>query len=126
MYRVFLIVKLTLHVEALITPLSHLLFNLVFRILSITFSRQVELKSRAKKSRVCQDFQEFTWGNFYNNFNLVNTFNDLLTYIISRRVPTKIIRCHITDKAWFDDNCINAFNNKQNACHLWKHTRCQL
>ena len=70
--------------------------------------------------------QEASWGNIYNSPDSISSLNDLLNSTISRRVPTKTIRRRLTDKAWFDDNCINAFNDKQSAYNLWKRNRSQL
>ena len=110
------IVLLTLHLKTRIILLSHLLFNLVFAF----------LKSRVDWSRVCQDLQESRWGNVYNRPDSVHAFNELFISIISRRVPTSIIRRRLTENACFNDNCINAFNNKNNDYPLWKCNRTQL
>ena len=93
---------------------------------SISFILQLgycipSLKSCVKWSRVRQ---EFTWGNVYNSPNSVNAFNELLTFIISRIVLTKIRR--LTDKARFDCNCINDIIDKQNVYYLWKYSTTQL
>ena len=125
MHRVLSIVLLTLRLETRIIDYSSISFTLQlgFYIPSITFSRQIYLKSRVDWSRICQDLQESTRGGVYNSPDSVNAFNDLLISIISRIVPTKIIRRRLTDEAWFDDNCINAFNDKQNAYRLCECNR---
>ena len=66
------------------------------------------------------------WSDVYNDPDPVVSLNDKLTSIIRRRVPTKIIKHRIKDKPWFNDDCINAFNDKQYAYRLWRQNRSQL
>ena len=44
--------------------------------------------------------------------------NELLSLLVGRYVPTKVIRVRNKDKPWFDDQCRHAFGPKQEA-HLW-------
>ena len=41
--------------------------------------------------------------------NTVEVLNELLSLLVGRRVPTKVIRVRNTDKPWFDDRCRHAF-----------------
>ena len=38
--------------------------------------------------------------------------NKVITSLIGRRVPSKIINRKANDKAWFNEDCANAFHNK--------------
>ena len=44
--------------------------------------------------------------------------NELLSLLVGRYVPTKVIRVRNKDKPWFDDPCRQAFVLKHEA-HLW-------
>ena len=41
-------------------------------------------------------------------------FNKVITSSFDRRVLYKFIRQKVNNKAWFNEDCVNAFNNKQN------------
>ena len=56
------------------------------------FKRQVYLKSCVDWSHVRQDIPEYTWGKVYNSPDTANVFNELFISIITRNIPTKIIR----------------------------------
>ena len=49
----------------------------------------------------------------------MEVLNEHLSLLAGRYVPTKIIRVRNKDKTWFDDQCVRAFDLKQEA-----HLRC--
>ena len=53
----------------------------------------------------------------------MSEFNKVFTSLIMRGVPSKVIRRKKNDKAWFNEDCVIAFYNKQNAYHLWSQTK---
>ena len=53
----------------------------------------------------------------------MSELNKVITSLIDRRVPSKIIKRKVNDKAWFNEDCVNAFHNKQNAYRLWSQNR---
>ena len=46
-------------------------------------------------------------------------FNKVINSLIGRRVSSKFIRRTVNDKIWFNEDCVNAFYNKQNAYRFW-------
>ena len=84
----------------------------------ITFSRKVFIKSRADWVGVRADVQSIRWGDVYGAVCPITHLNQLLTGIISRRIPSKIIKTRMNDKPWFNDTCLQAFRDKQTAYRL--------
>ena len=54
----------------------------------------------------------------YKSPNPVSDLNKVITSLINRRVPSKVIRRKGNDKSWFNKDCVNTFHNKQNAYRL--------
>ena len=92
----------------------------------ITFSRKVYIKSHINWDNVRLDFMNIKWSEIFHSRCPVSSLNTCLTNIISRRVPSKIIRTRMKDKAWFNDDCRRAFNDKQSAYKLWKRNPTQI
>ena len=59
----------------------------------------------------------------YNSLDSVFELNSIINSMIARNVPSKVIRQNINDRAWFNENCVNAFHDKQNAYHVWSENR---
>ena len=92
---------------------------MAFKIFNISFSRKVYLKSHIDWSRVGDDLFNHNWSVVYNSPNPVSELNRVITSLIIRSVPSKVIRRKVNDKAWFNKDCVNVFHNKQNAyCSL--------
>ena len=49
--------------------------------------------------------------------------NDGFERIIVRCIPSRVIKFHIKDKAWFNEDCKRANLAKQEACQLWRRNR---
>ena len=98
---------------------------LEFTIPDITISRQVYLKSQVNWDNVCMDIGLIHWNTIFKSNDPVAALNTCLLEILHRRVPSKIIKSRIKDKAWFDNDCKCAFDNKQAAYHLWRRNRSQ-
>ena len=96
---------------------SSILFSVKmgFKIPNITFSWKVYLKSRVDWPCVGEDLCNFNCSAVYNSPNPVSELNKVITSLINRRIPSKIIKQKVNDKAWFNEDCVNAFHNKQNA-----------
>ncbi|KAK3894304.1 hypothetical protein Pcinc_001927 [Petrolisthes cinctipes] len=100
--------------------------NLEFTVPDITITRKVYLKSRVNWDNVCDDVTNIQWNHILRSDDPVSSLNNSLLEILNRRVPSKLIKSRIKDKAWFDDDCKRAFNNKQAAYHRWRRGRNQL
>ena len=104
----------------------HCKICLEFTIPDITISRQVYLKSRVNWDNVCMDVDRIHWNTIFKSNDPVLALNTCLLEILHRRVPSKIIKSRIKDKAWFDNDCRRAYDDKQAAYHLWRRNRSQL
>ena len=66
-------------------------------------------------------------GVVYNSPNPVSELNRVITSLIDKRVPFKVIRRKVNNKAWFNENYANAFHdNKMHTVsgHWIDHTFC--
>ena len=78
----------------------------------ISFSvKKMYLKSCVDWPCVGEDLHNFNWSAFYNSPNPVSELNKVITSLINRRIPSKIIKQKVNDKAWFNEGCVNAFHN---------------
>ena len=83
----------------------------------------VYLKNRTDWTAVNRDLAGVQWSGIYRSDNPIEMLNDTLVSIIRRRVPTKVIKSRMKDKAWFDDECRSAYQDKQEAYGLWSRNR---
>ena len=91
----------------------------------ITISRRVYLKSHVNWDNVCHEIERLQWNVIFRASDPVSALNAGLLDILHRRVPSKIIKSRLRDKAWFNDDCKRAFQDKQAAYHLWRRNRSQ-
>ena len=63
--------------------------------------------------------RDLPWCNIWSSDNPVDVLNELLSLLVGRYVPTKIIRVRNKDKPWFDDQCRRVFDLKQEAHLRW-------
>ena len=73
--------------------------NFNFKIPNNKFSQNVYLKSRVDWPRVSEDLCNFNWSAVYNSLNPVSELNKAITFLIDRRVPSKVIKGKVNDKA---------------------------
>ena len=66
---------------------------------------------------------DLPWRNIWSAGNPVEVLNEHLLLLVGRFVPTKVIRVSNKDKPWFDDQCRNAFDLKQEAHLRWTRGR---
>ena len=52
----------------------------------------------------------------FNSPDPIFELNMVINSMIDRHVPSKVIKHN--DRAWFNDECVNAFHDKQNAYHI--------
>ena len=86
-----------------------------FKIPNITFSHKMYLKLRVHWPLVGEDLFNSDWSAVYNSSNSVTQFHKVINSLIDRRIPSKFIRQKVDHIAWFNEDCVNAFRNKQNA-----------
>ena len=52
-------------------------------------------------------------GVVYNSPNPVSELNRVITSLIDKRVPFKVIRRKVNNKAWFNENYANVFHDNK-------------
>ena len=80
-----------------------------FKIPNIIFSPKVYLKSNVNWPQVGDDILNHSYSVVYNSLNPVSELNNVITSIIDRRVPSKVIKQKVNDKDKFNIDCENAF-----------------
>ena len=86
-----------------------------FKIPNITLSRKVYLNSHIDWPCICEDLRNSNWIVLYSIPNLLSELNKMINCLIDMRVSSKVIRRKVTDKAWFNKDCVNEFHYKQNT-----------
>ena len=86
-------------------------------------SRKVFLKRQVNWNTVCGAKRELPYRNIWLSDNPVQVFNEHLSLLVGRYVPTKVIRVRNKDKPWFDDQCRHAFGLKQEPHLQWTRDR---
>ena len=69
---------------------------------------------------------DLPWRNIWLADNPIEVFNEHLSVLVGRYVPTKDIRVSNKDKPWFDDQCKHAFGLKQEPHLRWTRDRSQV
>ena len=85
---------------------------------NLCVSRKVFLKHKVNWNTVCGGIQDLPWHNIWLSDNPVEVWNEHLSQLVRRYVPTKVIPVRNKVEPWFDDQCRHAFGIKQEA-HLW-------
>lgn len=89
----------------------------------LTISKRVLLKSRANWEAMSNEVQAIVWREVFGHESPVDKLNSIVSDIISRHIPSKVIKMRSNDRPWFSDECRAAFNRKQAAYHRWARNR---
>ena len=84
---------------------------------------KVFLKHQVNWNPVCGAIRELPWRNIWLSDNPVEVFNEHLSLLVGRYVPTKVIRVRNKDKPWFDDKCRHALASCKEAHLRWTRDR---
>ena len=90
---------------------------------NLCVSRKVFFKHQVNRNAVCGATQDLPWRNIWLADNPVEVLNEHLSLLVTRYVPTKVIRVRNKDEPWFDDQCRHAFGLKQQAHLRWTRDR---
>ena len=93
---------------------------------NISFSRKVYLKARGDWDGIVNDLSMLDWPLVYRQVYSISYLDNICTDIINRRIPFRVINFRHKDKAWFNENCRQAHQEKQEAYHLWRRNPSQL
>ena len=88
-----------------------------------TVSKRVHLMSRVNWEAVEEAITSITWPDILQNNSPVDRLNSILSDIISRFIPSKIIKFRSRDRPWFSEACRAAYQRKQEAFHRWARHR---
>ena len=66
------------------------------------------------------DLRELDWPVIYRQVDFVSSMNDALEGIIVRRIPSRVIKFRIKDKAWFNEDFKLANLAKLEAYQFWR------
>ena len=89
----------------------------------ISFSSKIYLKSQGDWDGILNDLRELDWPDTYRQVDFVASVNDGFERIIVRRIPSRVIKFRIKDKAWFNEDCKRANLARQEAYQLWRGNR---
>ena len=89
----------------------------------ISFSHKIYLKSQDDWDGILSDLHELDQPDIYRQVDFVASMNDGFERIIARRIPSRVIKFHNKDKAWFNEVCKRANLAKQEAYQLWRRNR---
>ena len=93
---------------------------------NVTFSRKIYIKSRADWDGILHELSTTNWPYIYHHADSIGSFSDLCTNVIDKHIPSRIIHFRTKDKAWFNDDCKRAHQEKQEAYQLWRRNRSDL
>ena len=86
----------------------------------VPFSCNVCLKSQADWDGILIDLLELDWADIYINVDYVVSKNDAFERVIVSCIPSLVIKFHIKEKAWFNEDCRKAYLAKLEAYQLWR------
>ena len=92
----------------------------------VSFSRKIYIKSRADWDGILRDLSVVDWPDIYRQVDSISSLSAICNEIIDKRIPSRIINFRNRDKAWFNDECKRAYQEKQEAYHLWRRNRSEL
>ena len=92
----------------------------------ISISRKVYLKSLANWNGILLDLSLLNWPDIYRQIDPISSLDAALLTIIEKHVPFCILHFRLKDKAWFDDNCRRALQDKQEEYFYWRGNRSEL
>ena len=100
--------------------------QLNFPIPDFTITREVIVKSRINWDGIDRAFDNIVWRDIYNAPCPISALNACLLDMKRRFVPMKTLKARSHDKAWFNDQCRQAYRDKHTAYNLWSDNRSRL
>ena len=100
--------------------------QLNFPIPDFTITREVIIKSRINWDGINRAFNSIVWRDIYNSPCPITALNSRFLDMKRRYVPMKVLKARSHDKAWFNDQCRQAYRDKHTAYNLWSDNRSRL
>ena len=64
-----------------------------------------------------------SWNTILRSADPIGALNSAVSEVVSRFVPTTVVRSRFGDKHWFDSNCRRAYDAKQTTYRAWSRKR---
>ena len=90
-----------------------------------TIERRVWLKSRADWIGCEESCQALNFSDAITDPRPMAKTNDMLSTVMARHIPSRIIKIRTSDLPWFDESCRRAFHEKQTKFNAWRRNRSQ-
>ena len=91
----------------------------MYNILTLKY-RLIRRDLQADWDDILNDLRELDWTDIYRQVDFVASMNDGFERIIVRRIPSRVVKFCIKDKAWINGDCKRANLAKQEAYQLWR------
>ena len=88
-----------------------------------TIQRRVWLKSRADWIGCEDSCRALNISDAISDPHPMAKLNDMLSTILARHVPSRIIKIRTNDQPWFDESCRRAYHDKQSKFNAWRRNR---
>ena len=88
-----------------------------------TIEKRVWLKSRADWVGCEQSCQALSISDAISDPHPMAKINNMLSTVLARHVPSKIIKIRTNDQPWFDESCRRAYHDKQTKFNAWRRNR---
>ena len=89
-------------------------------------SRKIFLKSQGNWDGILRDLSQLNWPHYYHQDDPIEPLSNIIVEILDRRIPSRVVTFRNKDKAWFNNDCMHAYLEKQEAYNLWKRNRSDL
>ena len=80
---------------------------------------RIPLKSRVNWNAVCEALSGLNCRSIFRSPTMVQDFDREVSRIMEQFIPIATEKRREGDAAWFDGDCIRAFELKQSAYHPW-------
>ena len=91
-----------------------------------TIEKRVWLKSRAHWVGCEQSCQALNISLAISDPHPMAKTNSMLSTVLARHVPSKIIKIRTNDQPWFDESCRRAYHDKQTRFNVWRRNQHEL
>ena len=88
-----------------------------------TIEKNVWLKSRADWAGCEQSCRALNISDAISDPNPKGKINSMISSVLTRHVPSKIIKIRTNDQPWFDESCRRAYHDKQTKFNAWRSNK---
>ena len=85
--------------------------------------RVVHWKHRINWDNIWNAVRSLSWSTILRSADPIGALNSAVSEVVSRFIPTMVVRSRSGGKHWFDSNCHRANDAKQTAYRAWSRER---